>query len=210
MTEADTKCVNAHDLCWQGGPCPYCEVVCYRDDKGRFAPKIEDNKAEDARMAKKIDAYSEPDPNGGCLLWSRSLAKTGYGQVAFRGKVSLAHRVAFEVANGPIPDGLFVLHKCDVRACVNPSHLFLGTQAENMADMAAKGRSRNRDNRGDRHAMAKLNSAEVLVIAERLKSGESSAALGREFGVGRTAIVKIKLGESWSSVTGMKPKEAQA
>lgn len=180
-----------------------------RGAKGRFAPKPRDDAAEDRRAAQKIAAWAEPDLNGGCHLWTRSVNNKGYGVVTFRGKNRLAHRVAFQLSKGPIPNGLCVCHRCDVPACVNPAHLFLETQAGNMADMAAKGRSRNRDNRGDRHAMAKLNSADVLVIAERLKGGESSAALGREFGVGRTAIVKIKVGETWSSVTGIKTKEAQ-
>jgi hypothetical protein len=77
------------------------------------------------------------DPDTGCHLWNGT-RKGGYGQIA-----SCAHRLAWELANGPIPKGMQVLHRCDEPRCCNPDHLFLGTQAENMADMSRKGRARN-------------------------------------------------------------------
>lgn len=83
------------------------------------------------------------DDTTGCLLWRGSLNEKGYGQIAVEpGKPGLTHRVAWEIYRGPIPNGLCVLHRCDIPACCNPEHLFLGTKADNNADMIAKGRAR--------------------------------------------------------------------
>lgn len=81
------------------------------------------------------------DKSGECWLWTSYINPCGYGQfqeTSYRSERS--HRVAWRIVNGPIPDGMFVLHRCDVRRCVNPAHLFLGTNDDNMADKVAKGR----------------------------------------------------------------------
>ena len=98
-----------------------------------FTPK------EIGRFEAKVNRVATP---GGCHLWTAG-ARHGYGDIAVRGKHIKAHRMAWEIANGPIPDGLWVLHDCpagDNPSCCNPAHLWLGTHADNMADMAAKGR----------------------------------------------------------------------
>lgn len=84
------------------------------------------------------------EPNTGCWLWLGALDACGYGRIAVSGKNQTAHRVSWEMAFGQIPAGLHVLHKCDVRCCVNPSHLFVGSHRENMQDAQRKGKMGNR------------------------------------------------------------------
>lgn len=90
----------------------------------------------------ETEFWNHVDKSGECWLWRASKNGNGYGTLYFNGKPGDgAHRVAWLIMNGAIPDGLRVLHRCDVRLCVRPDHLFLGTQKDNQADMARKGRS---------------------------------------------------------------------
>lgn len=91
-----------------------------------------------ASLAERLASRVVVNPETGCHVWSSTLSTGGYGRVLVS-----AHRLAWELAHGPIPGGLLVLHKCDNPPCCNPEHLFLGTIADNMADKIRKGRGRN-------------------------------------------------------------------
>ena len=115
------------------------------------------------------------------------------------GRTWSTHRYAWTQANGPIPPGMWVLHRCDVRRCVNPEHLFLGTAQDNSRDMVAKGRKVT--NRGESHKLAKLTDGEVREIRLKYNGDRGDITrLARAFGVSRTAIERVVKGMGWKHV----------
>lgn len=151
-----------------------------------------------ARRRARIEASVERDA-AGCWLWQKTCHKNGYGSFALgAGHNVLAHRGAYEAFVGPIPVGMRVCHRCDVRRCVNPDHLFLGTQSENIRDAVAKGRiDRTTRVRGSAHPSSKLSEEDVPAILRRLRAGETKASLARAFGVSDTIIRLIERGQLW-------------
>ena len=141
-----------------------------------------------------------------CWEWTASTIAGGYGHMGVNGKIVLAHRVSYELHNGPIPSGdgyhgTCVLHKCDNPKCVNPKHLFLGSNADNMADRELKGRGATPDNRGDSHGMAKLSEEDVLEIRSLLKTGGMlQKCIAETFGVSSAQISAINTGRSWGHI----------
>lgn len=125
-------------------------------------------------------------PIAGCWLWTGAMKSNGYGDTWLRDRVVSAHRAMFELHFGPIPIGKHVCHRCDVRACVNPQHLFLGTRADNMRDAAAKGRIG--------HHCAKLSFDDAEAIRA---SSARGADLSRRYGVSQNVICNIRAGRSY-------------
>ena len=111
-------------------------------------------------------------------------------------RTGFAHRVGYELLVGPIPDGLKVLHRCDVGRCFNPSHLFLGTQGDNARDMAAKGRGYIAS--GENQHMAKLTWTKVAVIRSRKRFLGCNAVWAKEFGVSERTIHGVLRGDTWT------------
>jgi DNA-binding XRE family transcriptional regulator len=135
--------------------------------------------------------------SGECRNWSGSTNQGGYGTLGIgQGKSGLAHRKAWELVNGPIPDGMFVLHKCDNRLCCNVDHLFLGDNDANMKDMAEKGRGRSRP--GHYNSNSKLTMEQVRDIRRRYAPRKcSQQELADEYGVSQRAISLIVRGETY-------------
>ncbi len=92
-------------------------------------------------LGKPFNECYEPVPIAGCWLWTQSINNSGYGTKTFKGKTQLAHRLSWIIHRGKINDNMQILHRCDVRSCVNPDHLFMGTQSQNLEDALANGRA---------------------------------------------------------------------
>jgi len=135
-------------------------------------------------------------PEAGCWVWMGATQVRGYGEIVSNNRKHLAHRASYEAFVGKIPKGMYVCHACDNVACVNPNHLFLGTQKQNLQDMASKGRS----TRGEKNPMAKLNEDKVSFIKRGIAMGHSDTGLSFAWGVSRQTINDIRHNKLWSHV----------
>ena len=135
-------------------------------------------------------------PEAGCLIWMGATQVRGYGEITSNNKKHLAHRASYETFVGPIPEGMYVCHSCDNVYCVNPNHLFLGTQKQNLQDMARKGRS----TRGSKNPRAKLNEGHVKEIKRLIDGGCSLSIIAKDFNVTSACIYSIKKGSHWKHV----------
>ncbi len=155
--------------------------------------KLVQRKTTIPSIAKVISRFLSSRTEGGkndCWNWNKSTNEKGYGQVMCAGKNIKAHKMAYMIHVGDIPDGVSVLHKCDNPRCVNPNHLFLGSQADNINDMYGKKRAIV----GSRHKLSKLTEQEALEI---FKSKESTAVLANRFSVCAQLVNAIKRKSKW-------------
>lgn len=141
-------------------------------------------KTRHAPIEQRLKARLVPTASG-CLEWTGARDQGGYGRIWSAGLSLLTHRVAWAHENGPIPAGMHVLHRCDNPPCCNPDHLFIGTNADNMADKKAKGRSRGGV------PPRKLSDDVEDVVRERYRGGETQQALAEEFGVSQMTVSNI-------------------
>jgi len=148
-------------------------------------------------LSEKIDFYSVRDPVTNCRLWRGYIdPEWGYGRIWWNDRLWLVHRAAYVDAKGPIPDEVKVLHKCDTPACSELEHLFDGSDADNNADMYAKGRDRHP--RGESLPFSKLTEDEVRAIRADTRAQVRIAA---QYGIGQSAVSSIKRRETWKHVT---------
>ncbi len=151
----------------------------------------------EARFWSKVNRLADDE----CWLWTASVDTRGYGQINCDGVAKRAHRIAWELAHGPIPEGVghhgtVVMHKCDNRLCCNPAHLQLGNHETNMADMREKGR-RKQINTGQANGRAKLTVEQVRAIRTDLR-GKRAIAL--EYGISPAQAQRIRNRQQWIDV----------
>lgn len=136
--------------------------------------------------------------NNGCWIWQNSVTEAGYGTTILKGRLQGAHRASWKVFIGEIPEGMQVNHKCHVRKCINPEHLYLGSQKENIAD-AIKANRRNTA-RGKNISNAKLDEAKVEVIKKLLAEGVACNAIAKIYEVSPSTIEAVHNGITWKHV----------
>ncbi len=161
--------------------------------------------------------WAKVEKTADCWLWRGGLNENGYGVFRLNNRTVLSHRVAYELSNGTIPDGLLVCHHCDNPPCMRPDHLFIGTNADNVRDRVEKGRSAKggaakgekhwskthpeRIARGEKHGRAVLAEEEVRAIRSRYQTGViTQYRLAEEFGVRKGTISRVLRRESWAHV----------
>ena len=151
--------------------------------------------------------WSKVTKTPNCWLWCGAKTYDGYGVIKLRQQRLRTHRVSWELSFGQIPDGLFVLHRCDNPPCVRPDHLFLGTKQDNNRDAVSKGRWANgsdkpdhRRKRGEDSPTAKLNDAQVKELRHLHERGTSTRSLAIHFGVGIATVYRTIRRETWKHV----------
>lgn len=157
--------------------------------------------------------WAKVDKTDSCWLWTASKRYKGYGAFTYRknGRViqGRAHRYSYELHKGEIPLGLFVLHECDTPSCVNPAHLFLGTNEDNVKDMMTKGRhisggtlcgNNGKWPRGEKHHAAKMNPSKIQELKTLRANGSSYTDLSTRFNIGLSTIFKILKGRTWKQI----------
>lgn len=175
------------------------------------------------------NAIKKPGPlDTPCSYWDGPLDRHGYGCARYRGKIERTHRIAYMLANGPIPDGVLVMHRCDNRPCCNPLHLMLGTHLDNARDRESKGRGNKatgKNNgsvthperrprgmthnsctkpesvpRGERVGTASLDETSVREIRLLLAAGSTHRSVAKRFGINHATVGRIFRRESWAHV----------
>ena len=154
-----------------------------------------------ARFWTKVDVR-EPDE---CWPWTAAVRSTRcqYGVLKVDGRVRLAHRLSYEIANGPMPDGVLVCHSCDVPLCVNPAHLFAGSYRDNAVDALQKGRMtpvQTRHQAGVENLNARLTEDVVRAIRADRAGGMNLVPLAAKYGVGYSTVRDVVAGRTWTHV----------
>lgn len=191
---------------------PYGECQCGCGNDAPIAKKTDHNrgqkKGEPTRYrqshrggSESVESvfwfYFKPGTPGTCWEWQGPFYVDGYPKFTVRKKPYSAHRVSYELHHGEIADGLFVCHRCDNRACVNPAHLFLGTIQDNNLDRHSKGRTRGTFQSGENHLNAKLSNADAEAILSLKGSGLLQREVGERYGVSRATIGAIWQGKRY-------------
>jgi hypothetical protein len=174
----------------------YCSISCAGTVNGKISADLEriawNKKCELEKKEELKERFEKcfDKRMGKCWNWHAAINGNGYGSFKLRGKVYSSNRMSWTIYNGEIPEGMHVLHKCDNRKCVNPKHLFLGTQLDNTRDMLAKKRWHRKS----------LDPTRVRQIKKKIAAGAVMSRLAKDYGVSLFTIKCIKYGKKWKDV----------
>lgn len=171
---------------WARTPATRCSTACRRRARLRWHDEQNRTAATAASLEARVTKLPEAP---GCWLWEGAVIPNGYGQIVLFGRPEYAHRAMWRAVHGAIEDGLFVCHRCDVRCCVRPDHLFLGSNADNVADMVQKGRQSRR-----------LTPEQVRTIRARHAAGERLFVIASDYGITPEAVGAIVTRKNWRHV----------
>lgn len=145
-------------------------------------------------IKERLALRSVAQPNG-CIIFTGNLNPAGYGRLWVKGRIYYPHRLSYMVNIGPIPAGMCVCHRCDSPPCINPAHLFLGTHADNAADMIQKGRAPYRPD--IRQISAKLSKSQAIAIKN---DSRSYRQIANDYGISKSLVHGIKSGRNWNHI----------
>lgn len=152
-------------------------------------------KASGGTVRDRFESFVEIFPSSECITWPASRGTRGYGQLVYQNKTRKAHRVSYEIHVGPIPRGMVVRHKCDNPPCVNPAHLEIGTQSDNVSDAVERGRWRL----GESSHRSKVTESQVLEIRELAKTTPLTV-LSSKFGLDESSLSRIVNRKTWRHI----------
>lgn len=185
---------SIHHLC-ENKRCCNPEHLCIKEDR-----------TDADRFWEKVDKTPGFGPDGDCWRWAGWITNYGYGQFYLSRKLAVgservkrAHVYSWELANGPVPEGMCICHRCDIRTCVNPAHLWMGSKTENNQDRHKKGRTKNGVSKGSANGSAKLTEEDVKYI-RTLEGVQSQREIARHYGVSGVLIGKIIRKELWTHI----------
>ena len=163
--------------------------------KKTYCKKTEDHNSPEHLWKRLLNSCIE-DESSECWLWLRHTNNDGYGRLTVNGRGISAHRLSYSLKKGDIPLNLNVCHSCDNPRCINPDHLFTGTQSDNMKDCYEKGRSKicPVSFKGEKNTASKLKDKDISEIRKRLIKGEKQSSIARHFNVSQAQISNIKRG----------------
>ncbi len=170
----------------------YCSTLCRDKSRLRISQDLK----------KRFHTLYEIDENG-CWIFKKGKSSGGYGCITYKGKQQRAHRVSYLLFNGDIKKGLFVCHSCDRPSCINPTHLWIGTNQDNIKDMFSKNR---KSHVGEKNTRAILKEKEVKCIKIQLTNGHKINDIAKKYKVSRPVIEKIKYGYTWKHLDNDSPK----
>jgi len=188
----------------------YCSHRCaLLSCKEQVIAARERNAADPARQKARFLQLVDQESAGDCWRWTGSILSNGYGYFSLGRRLMHAHRASYILFNGgSIPAGMNVCHQCDNQWCVNPGHLWLGTQKQNIRDAMAKGRhvpppKTDWQNRSKPHHWQRLTEEQAREIVRRVRSGELQKTIAADFGISTKTVSKIKLGLRWPQLAAL-------